>query len=302
MQCSTRECATVPADASARAGFGATTRGAGRSPTLRLLRPNVALPAASLALIAFMCFLWPVIWPVAVPIGGSIAESHWPLFSPGHFLGTDMNGNDVWSRLLHGGRASLQIAVAVNVLGLSIGGVLGGLSGYIRGVFDSIVMRTLDVLIAFPSLVLAIAVAQALKPSLVNTIWALAFFSIPAFARVARAGALRLSERPFIVAAELAGSTRFRIFTRHITPNILPQLVEFALLGMGVVITLEGALSFLGLGVQPPYPSWGNMIFQGQHALFTKPSLVLLPSAALFVTVLSFNLLGRAMHMRWSVL
>ena len=266
----------------------------------RLVPLNIALPAGVLSLIIFMCFLWPSIGTFPEPIGGSVLASNQPLFSPGHFLGTDLNGNDVWARLLRGGRTSLQVAIAVNLVGLLVGGLIGSLSGYIGGIFDSIVMRLLDILIAFPSLVLAIAIAQALGPSQVNTIWALAFFSVPAFARIARAGTLRLRERPFMIAAELAGTTRLQALRRHIMPNISPQLAEFALLGMGVAIIIEGALSFLGLGIPAPYPSWGNMIFQGQQAIFTKPSLVLLPSGFLFITVLSFNLLGQALHIRWS--
>lgn len=266
----------------------------------RLCPLSVALPAALLFAIAFMCFVLPSIWMVPDPIGGGVLEAGQPLLSKGHFLGTDLNGNDVWARLLYGGRASLEIALAVNALGVLIGGIAGSLSGYLGGVLDSVVMRIIDVLIAFPSLVLAIAIAQALGPSEVNTIWALAFYSVPACARVARAGTLKLRERPFMVAAELSGSTRVYALTRHVIPNILPQLAEFALLGTGVVIIIEGALSFLGLGIPPPYPSWGNMVFQGQHAVLTKPSLILLPSAVLFSAVLSLNLLGRALHLKWS--
>ena len=159
-------------------------------------------------------------------------------------------------------------------------------------------MRVLDVLIAFPSLVLALAIAQSLGPSKLHTIYALCFFSVPAFARLARAQTLRLRERPFMLAARLAGTRAPRILLRHITPNILPALVTFGLLGVGVTIILEGALSFLGLGIPPPEPSWGNMIFEGQAVLSAEPKLVLLPSAFLFVTVLAFNLLGDALRAR----
>jgi peptide/nickel transport system permease protein len=159
-------------------------------------------------------------------------------------------------------------------------------------------MRVLDVLIAFPSLVLALAIAQSLGPSKLHTIYALCFFSVPAFARLSRAQTLRLRERPFMLAARLAGTRAPRILLRHVAPNILPALVTFALLGMGVTIILEGALSFLGLGIRPPEPSWGNMIFEGQAVLSAEPKLVLLPSAFLFVTVLAFNLLGDALRAR----
>jgi peptide/nickel transport system permease protein len=261
---------------------------------------DVVIPTTMLLVIAFACFVWPLLYPVPGSVGGSVLEANQPLLSPEHFLGTDLNGNDVWSRLLHGGRASLAIALAVNVLGLLIGGFLGALGGHAGGAVDSLIMRAMDVLIAFPSLVLVLAIAEALGPSYANTIWALAFFSVPAFARVSRAATLRLRKQPFMLAAALSGTRGLRLLVRHVAPNILPQLATFALLGMGVVIIIEGALGFLGLGVPPPMPSWGNMISQGQEALSARPALVLLPSAFLFVTVLSFNLLGEALRARWS--
>jgi peptide/nickel transport system permease protein len=162
-----------------------------------------------------------------------------------------------------------------------------------------IIMRTLDVLMAFPPLILVIAIAQSLGPAATHTIWALAFFSIPAFARISRAATLRLREQPFMTAALLAGTPLWRILMRHITPNVLPQLATFSLLGIGAVINLEGAVSYLGLGVPLPQPSWGNMIFDGQRTLSATPALVLLPSAFLFLTVLSFNLLSDRLRARW---
>jgi peptide/nickel transport system permease protein len=148
--------------------------------------------------------------------------------------------------------------------------------------------------------VLIIAVAQSLGASLTNTILALAFFSVPAFARITRAATLSLREQPFMAAAELCGTRRWRVLLRHIAPNIAPQVITFAMLGMGLVIVIEGALSFLGLGIPPPAPSWGNMISQGQASLTATPMLVVWPSVTLFVTVLAFNLLGEAVRMRWS--
>jgi len=159
----------------------------------------------------------------------------------------------------------------------------------------------LDVLIAFPALVLAVAIAEGLGPSEMHVIWALSFFSIPAFARIARAGTLRLHGQTFMLAARLSGTRTRRILLRHVTPNIMPQLVTFALLGAGVVIILEGALSFLGLGIPAPAPSWGNMIALGQGTLSAQPALVIIPSLFLLATVLSLNLLGDALRKRWGV-
>jgi peptide/nickel transport system permease protein len=218
---------------------------------------EILLPAAALAIIGAACFLGPLVLPVPPPIGGSVLESYLDAGSPGHLLGTDPNGNDIFSRILHGGRSSLVVAIAVNVLGLVVGGTLGALSGYLGGAVDTVIMRVLDVLIAFPSLVLTLAVAQSLGASQTNTILALAFFAVPAFARISR-------------------------------------------VGMGIVMVIEGALSFLGLGIPPPAPSWGNMIAQGQQSLSATPMLVVWPCAALFVTVLAFNLLGETLRARWS--
>jgi peptide/nickel transport system permease protein len=259
------------------------------------------IPAGVLLLIFGLCFLLPLFGGVPRPTGGDVLEASLPLFSPGHFLGTDEVGNDVWSRLLHGGRSSLQIALAVQLIGMIGGGMLGALAGYRGGVLDMILTRVLDVLIAFPALVLALAIAQGLGPSKLNTIWALSFFSVPAFARISRAATLRLRERTFMLAARLSGTSAPRILVRHVAPNILPQLITFGLLGMGIIIILEGALSFLGLGVPAPAPSWGNMIAEGRNVLSAEPRFVLLPSAFLFITVLAFNLLGDAVRARWNV-
>lgn len=265
-----------------------------------LRRLEILLPATVLGFIAVACFLGPLVLPIPPPVGGSVLESYLPALSPGHVLGTDPNGNDVLSRILYGGRASLVVAVSVNLLGLVAGGLLGALSGYLGGVVDTVIMRVLDVLIAFPSLVLVLAVAQSLGPSQTNTILSLAFFSIPAFARISRAATLRLREQPFIAAAQLCGTPGWRVLLRHISPNIGPQLITFGMLSMGVVMVIEGALSFLGLGIPPPAPSWGNMIAQGQQSLSATPMLVIWPCVALFVTVLACNLLGETLRERWS--
>jgi peptide/nickel transport system permease protein len=288
-----------PTDASLELAPAAATPAPGRPAWVDSLA--VAIPAGVLVLIFGLCFLLPLLGEVPKPTGGDVLDSSLPLFSKGHFLGTDETGNDTLSRLLYGGRSSLQIALAVQLIGLIGGGLLGALAGYRGGILDLIVTRVLDVLIAFPVLVLALAIAQGLGPSKVNTIWALSFFSVPAFARLSRAATLRLRERPFMLAARLSGTGTLRILVRHIAPNILPQLVTFALLSMGIIIILEGALSFLGLGVPPPAPSWGNMIAEGQNVLSATPRYVLLPSGFLFVTVLAFNLLGDALRARSNV-
>jgi peptide/nickel transport system permease protein len=265
---------------------------------LRLL--GVIVSAALIVLVALACFLAPLALPIPKPIGGNILEANLAAFSPGHILGTDGNGNDILSRILYGGRNSLIVATAVTFIGLTVGGTFGALSAYAGGATDTTIMRVFDVFIAFPSLVLIVAVAQSLGPSLTNAILALSFFSIPAVARVSRAATLNLREQPFMAAAQLCGTPRWRVMLRHIAPNIAPQLITFTMLGMGLIIILEGALSFLGLGIPPPAPSWGNMISEGQASLSATPMLVIWPSLMLFVTVLAFNLLGEALRSRWS--
>ncbi|GGP04196.1 ABC transporter permease [Nonomuraea glycinis] len=275
----------------------------GLAPARRPWGRKLALyvPAGLVAFVLAGCFLGPLVLPIPAPVGGDVLESALPAFSPGHLLGTDPNGNDILSRILYGGRASLLVTIAVNLIGLFVGGLLGALSGYVGGALDTVIMRVLDVLIAFPSLVLTLAVAQSLGPSLTNTILALAFFSIPAFARVSRAATLGLRELPFMTAAQLCGTPWWRVLLRHVAPNIGPQLITFSMLGMGIVIIIEGALSFLGLGIPAPDPSWGNMVAQGQASLSATPDMVVWPSLALFVSVLAFNLLGEALRTQGSV-
>jgi len=164
-----------------------------------------------------------------------------------------------------------------------------------------VLMRALDVFIAFPSLVLALAIVDSLGQSELNVIWALSAFSIPAFARVTRAGTLRLRDQPFVVAARLSSAKRWRILFGHLVPNLMPQLVTFSLLGAGVTIILEGALDFLGYGIPDPAPSWGKEIAVGQTMLSVRPSLVIVPSIFLFVTVVCLNLMGDGLRARWGV-
>jgi peptide/nickel transport system permease protein len=261
---------------------------------------EIWIPAGILILIVGACFLWPLVGPVPPAVGGSILNAGLPPFSPGHIFGTDPVGNDVFSRILYGGRVSIEVGVATQVIGVAVGGTVGAVAGYFGGATDAVVMRVVDVLIAFPALVLALAIADGLGPSELHVIWALSFFSVPAFARISRAATLRLQSQPFMLAARLAGTRSWRVLARHVAPNIASQLMTFALLGMGVAIILEGALSFLGLGIPDPGPSWGNMIALGQGTLSASPALVLIPSIFLFVTVLSLNLLGDGLRARWS--
>ena len=259
------------------------------------------VPAGFLILLAAACFIWPQVYPVPKPVGGSVLDAGLPPLSPGHIFGTDPVGNDVLSRILYGGQISFEVGLAVTAIGLVVGGLLGMAAGYWGGAYDTIISRLLDVLIAFPALVLALAIAEGLGPSELHVIWALAVFSIPATGRIARSATLALREQTFMLAARLSGTRGWRVILRHVIPNITPQLMTFSLLGIGVVIILEGALSFLGLGIPLPEASWGSMIAQGQQTLSASPYLVLIPSAFLFATVMSLNLVGDALRERWAI-
>jgi len=259
------------------------------------------LPAGFLILMLGACFVWPNVYPVPNPVRGSVLYAGLSPLSPGHIFGTDPVGNDVFSRILYGGQVSFEVGAAVTAIGLAVGGLLGICAGYWGGAVDAIISRVLDVLIAFPALVLALAIAEGLGPSEVHVIWALSVFSIPATGRIARSATLELREQTFMLAARLSGTRGWRVLVRHVIPNIVPQLMTFSLLGFGVVIILEGALSYLGLGIPLPEASWGSMIAQGQQSLTASPDLVLIPSAFLFATVVSLNLLGDALRERWAV-
>ncbi len=275
---------------------GAPGRRRGRAVSLK-----IAIPAGLLVLIFGGCFLWPLVYPVPKPVGGSVLSAGLPPLSPGHIFGTDPVGNDVFSRILHGGQVSFEVGFGTTAIGLAVGGLLGVAAAYWGGWADAVISRVLDVLIAFPALVLALAIAEGLGPSELHVIWALSFFSVPAFGRVARGATLALREQTFMLAARLSGARGPRVIVRHVVPNIAPQLLTFSLLGVGVAIILEGALSFLGLGIPLPEPSWGSMIAQGQGTLSASPDLVLIPSAFLFATVVSLNLLGDGLREKWGV-
>lgn len=209
-----------------------------------------------------------------------------------HLLGTDNLGRDMLARLLHGARFSLSVGLLAPTISLLIGGSLGLLAGYFRGRFETLTTGSADVLLAFPPLVFALAVTAYLGQSIQNIVLVLGVLGIPAFTRVARAVTLSLSEREFVVAARALGATHGRILMRELLPNVALPLLAFFLLGVAVNIVAEGALSFLGLGVPPPAPSWGSMIGEGRESLDMAARLAFLPAGFLFLTVLSFNLVG----------
>jgi peptide/nickel transport system permease protein len=209
-----------------------------------------------------------------------------------HWLGNDGLGRDELARLVYGARISLTVGLCAPVIGLTIGGALGMLAGYFRGRFETLVVGSMDVLLAFPPLILALAVTAYLGQSLLNLTCILGVLGIPAFMRVARAATLTLARREFVIAAQALGATHARILLRELLPNVCLPLLAFFLLGVAVTIVVEGALSFLGLGVPPPISSWGSMIGEGRESLEMAPRLAFIPAVTMFLTVLSFNLVG----------
>jgi peptide/nickel transport system permease protein len=207
-------------------------------------------------------------------------------------LGRDQLGRDILSRIIYGGRVTLAVSATAVLLGGTIGVLLGLWAGYRGGWVDRIVMRSVDVQLAFPLILLALVIAAALGPSLVNLIGVLALTSWTRYARVVRGEVLGLREREFVLSAVSAGATTWRILSRHIFPNILPAALVVASLELARVIVLEAALSFLGLGVQPPSPSWGRMLAEGRAYVGSAWWLATFPGLAIMLVVLSVNLLG----------
>ena len=215
-----------------------------------------------------------------------------PEDQPQHLAGIDGNVRDEFSRLLYGTRVSLWIGLSTVTFAIIIGTILGALSGYFGGWVDNSIMRVMDVLLAFPSLLLAIAIVTVLGPGLTNALLAIGIVSIPSYARVVRSSVLSVREMDYVSATRALGGSNFDILFRRILPNAMTPLIVQGTLGIATAILDAAALSFLGLGAQPPMPEWGSMLGSERNQVFTAPHLVFLPGFAIMLTVLSFNLLG----------
>lgn len=214
-----------------------------------------------------------------------------PLTGP-YLLGTDELGRDILSRLIYGARYALLVAIAPTVIALVIGGAIGLLSGYVRGWVDTVVMRVFDVMFAFPGVLLALGIGAALGPGLNSMVTAMVVVTIPAFGRVVRGIVLGLREELYVEAARILGYGNIRIAARHILPNLLGSAVVFGTLQTGRNVILSASLSFLGLGLQPPTPEWGQMLSSGRTALATAGHVSTIPGLAIVLLAISFNMIG----------
>jgi peptide/nickel transport system permease protein len=213
-----------------------------------------------------------------------------------HLLGTDLLGRDLLSRILHGARTSLVIGIAANGLALAIGTLVGVTAGYFRGWIGAILMRFTDLMMAFPALLLAICLAAIFRPSLLIVALVIAMVNWVQTARVIYTETTALAEREFIAAERALGAGHARILFLHILPHLVPTIIVWGTLGISTTVLLEATLSYLGIGVQPPTPSWGNIIFENQTYFQSAPWLVFIPGAAILMLALSFNLVGDALR------
>ena len=269
----------------------ASVRPAGVGWALVALRhPSIAAGLLVLLLFGAAALLAPVLSP-ADPLAQNVVEGLRPPSSE-HLLGTDKLGRDILSRLLYGARISLMVGALVVAIASSIGAALGLLAGYLGGWADELLMRITDIFFAFPALILAMAIAGALGPSLRNALIAISAVSWPVYARLIRGQVLALKEREFVLAARALGVPERRIIVRHLLPNTLAPLLVQASFDMGAAITAVAGLSFIGFGAQPPTPEWGVMISEGRNYMATQWWLATFPALAILLVVGGFNLLG----------
>jgi len=253
------------------------------------------------AVISFLVIVIMIIAAIIAPLLTPYTEREMDLMhrlsapSAEHLLGTDEGGRDVWARLLYGARVSLLIGVVPALLSLLLGAVLGVIAGYRGGIVDTVIMRIADVTLAFPSMLLAMVLMYAFGDGIMNVFLTLTLINWANVARVIRSQTLQLKNSEFTEAARVIGVSRWKIMRRHILPNCLPTLLVLFTLNIPTAILTESSLSFLGLGIQPPNASWGQMINSGRQFLYVAPWLCFVPGAAIMLIVLAFNFLGNGL-------
>ncbi|MCL2602196.1 MAG: ABC transporter permease [Treponema sp.] len=209
-----------------------------------------------------------------------------------HWFGTDNFGRDIFARIAHGARVSLQVGLVVVSISMFAGVALGALSGYFAGVIDNFIMRVIDILLAIPYILLAIAIASALKPGLTSVMIAVGISAIPGYARIVRASVLSLREQEFVEAARSAGAGTFHIITRHILPNCMAPIIVQATMGMASAIAFAASLSFIGIGLQPPVPEWGAMLAESRRFIRDHWHMVMFPGLAIALVIFALNMMG----------
>lgn len=262
-------------------------------------RVSLWVSAAWLAMLAFLA-----VFADALPFVGDYQRisPNLAVAPNGDFwFGTDQLGRDIFARVIYGARVSLAIGVVSVILGILIGGLLGMVAGYYRGRWEGVIVSAMDVMLAFPALILALAIVTFLGRSVINIVTALAILSIPPLTRIVRANTLVFTQREFVLAARALGAKNGRIIFREVMPNVIPPMVSFSLIAIAIVIVAEGALAFLGLSVEPPTPTWGFMINEGREELSDAAWISLIPSSVMFATILSLNLLGDIFTARFQV-
>ncbi len=265
----------------------------------RLRRTAARAPIGTGALVVILILaLMAVAAPVFAPYDPQEQDYNQLLQSPSveHPFGTDRIGRDLLSRIIYGTRVSFMVGVVAVGVALAIGAPLGLIAGYFRGVTDEVIMRILDAFIAFPGIIFALAIVSVLGSSLTNVMLAIGISSVPLFARLTRSQVLSLRQSDYVLAASSAGASDLRVMFRHIMPNATSPLIVQATLGLGFAVLAEAGLGYLGVGVQPPTPTWGSDLNQGSPLLERAPWLSIAPGMAIFILVLAFNLLGDALR------
>ena len=259
---------------------------------LRFRRNRLAMIGLVITVgLVLMAIFAPLLAPYD-PITQTLAERLRPPGTPGHWLGTDDFGRDIWTRILYGSRITLYIVLLVILTAPVAGLIIGTVAGYFGGWIDQVLMRITDIFLAFPKLILALALVAVLGPGMVNAVLAIALTSWPPYARVARAETLTVRNSDYIAAVKLQGAGAARVIWGHVTPMCMPSVIIRVTLDMAGVILTAAGLGFLGLGVQPPQPEWGLMISAGRKFLFEQWWVATMPGLAIFIVSLGFNLLG----------
>jgi peptide/nickel transport system permease protein len=252
--------------------------------------------------VVVFCALFADLLPLDDPTAINVVDSKSNPGTNGYILGADGLGRDILSRLVHGARVSVTISVAAVLTGTIVGGILGLAAGYLRGKFEGFIMFLVNVLLAFPGLILLLTLVAFVGQNLTAVTAAVAFLSIPTYTRVSRATTLAVSQREYVLAAKAMGAKSNRILFREIAPNVMLPVAAFGLIALGTVIVLEGSLAFLGLSVQPPTPTWGMMINEGRRELTNGYyHLTVTPALVLFFTVFSLNYVGDSLRNRFDV-